>query len=121
VKKQNKKVEKKINKKSLLKKFLNIPRSSPPIFYSKEMNFLNKLILRYSEDFINVLTFDKKFDSLAILLVGYYQSTLDLKFRNFKYEADSSRYKKIEIFNESFGEDFNKEKKPKTIRQFLNG
>ena len=43
---------KKLNKKNLLKKFLEIPRSASRDFYSREMKMLNSLIERYSEEFV---------------------------------------------------------------------
>ena len=58
----------KINKKDILAKLTLIPIKDKRLFYMREMNFLNILCERYSLEFMNVLTFDKKLDSLAYLV-----------------------------------------------------
>ena len=112
---------KKINKRNLLKRFLEIPRSASRDFYCREMKMLNSLIERYSEEFIFKLNFAKKFDSMAVIICDAFKTELDKKFRNFNYEIDYSKYKTFELSPIKFGEDSVIKKKTKTIRNFLNG
>jgi hypothetical protein len=111
----------KINKKLLLRKFVNIPEKGSRLFYMKEMTLLNALIERYSEEFVLALKFPKKYDSMAIIICESYKSEIDRKFRDFNYRADKSKYIDILISDIKSGEDFNIVFKPKTIRDFLNG
>jgi hypothetical protein len=111
----------KINKRKILQSLIEIPKGSKREIYSREMKLLNDLISRYSEDFVSILKFDKKFDSIAILLCDSFKYELDKRFRNFNYVVDFSRYEKYSICETKFGEDFPQVLKPKTIRDFLNG
>ena len=111
----------KINKRIILKKLVEFPSKGSRIFFSKEMKMLNLLIERYSEEFVEALVFDKKYESIAILLCDSFKQELDRRFRCFKYKIDYSKYDAHEISNEKFGEDLNLNKKPKTVRDFLNG
>lgn len=111
----------KINKRTILKKLVEFPSKGSRIFFSKEMKMLNLLIERYSEDFVQALTLDKKYDSIAVLLCDSFKQELDRRFRCFKYEIDHSKYNTHKIMEEKFGEDLKVEKKLKTVRDFLNG
>lgn len=110
----------KFNKKKLLFNLIEVPPRSKMQFYAKEMKLLNDLIDRYSEEFISVLTLPQKYDSIAMLLCPSYKKELDTKFRNFNYIIDDSKYEKFTLEKKS-GEDIVIKKKPKTIRDFLNG
>ncbi len=112
---------KKLNKRNLLKKFLEIPKSASRDFYCKEMKMLNALIERYSEEFVNKLLFAKKFDSMAVIICDAFKHELDKKFRNFNYEIDYSKYETFNLNSFKCGEDLILKKKTKTIRDFLNG
>ena len=112
---------KKLNKRNLLRKFLEIPRSASRDFYSREMKMLNSLIERYSEDFVSKLNFAKKFDSMAIVICDAFKIELDKKFRNFNYEIDYSKYDVYKVDAVKHGKDSVVKKKIKTIRDFLNG
>lgn len=110
----------KINKKILLKKFVEIPAKGSRLFYMKEMTLLNALIQRYSEEFVLVLKLQKKYDSIAIILCDSYKEQLDRKFKNFNYKIDSSKYEEIILQEEKSGIDIHINLKPKTIKHFLN-
>jgi len=112
---------KKLNKRNLLKKFLEIPRSASRDFYSREMKMLNSLIERYSEEFVFKLNFAKKFDSMAVIICDAFKLELDRKFRNFNYEIDFSKYETYKVDANKHGQDLIVKKKVKTIRDFLNG
>jgi hypothetical protein len=109
-----------LNKKSILKNLIIIPRGSKREVYAREMKLLNDLIARYSEDFICVLTLKEKYDSIAVILSESYKKELDLKFSNFNYKIDVDKYASP-LLSEKIGEDIQVFIKPKTIRNFLNG
>ena len=111
----------KLNKKLLLKKFVNIPQKGSRLFYMKEMTLLNSLIERYSEEFVLALKFPKKYDSMAIIICESYRDQIDKKYKDFTYRTDTSMYEDVPILDKKSGEDFNLTNKPKTIRDFLNG
>jgi glutathione peroxidase-family protein len=111
----------KLKKKEILDKFILIPKSQKRDFYCREFKLLNLLIERYSEDFIKVLTFPKKYDSMAIILSDGFKKTLDLKFKAFSYKTNDSNYESIPLFENKSGEDSTVKPRLKTIREFLNG
>lgn len=111
----------KVNKKQLLKKFLDFPKNSRREFFSKEMKLLNDLISRYSIEFISLLSLSKKYDSIAVILSDSFKPEIDKKFREFNYKINTSLYEQINLNNIKSGEDLFTDRKPKTIRGFLNG
>jgi hypothetical protein len=109
----------KINKKNILSRLTLVPTKDKRLFYMREMKMLNDLCERYSLEFMNEVSFDKKFDSLAYLVSDKLKETLDKKFRAFNFKVDLSQYEHYDI-GEKVGEDGSVEKKVKTIKQFLN-
>jgi len=109
----------KINKRKIILRLLNEPSSSKRMFYAREMKLLNDLCNRYSLEFMNVVTFWKKLDSLAYLLSPKLKDTMDKKWRAFNYKLDKNRYDTYTI-GEKCGEDKNLKKQIKTTRDFLN-
>lgn len=85
----------------------------------REMKFLNILCERYSLEFMNIVTFDKKFDSLAYLVSEKLKDTLDRKYRAFNFKVDFSKYVTYNI-GDKVGEDRELQSKLKTIKDFLN-
>ena len=85
----------------------------------REMKFLNDLSSRYSLEFLGVVTFSKKFKSLAYLVSPKLKDTMDIKWRAFNYKVDNSKYKEYNI-GEKTGEDKNINKTIKTTKDFLN-
>lgn len=112
---------KKLNKRNLLKKFIEIPRAASRDFYCREMKMLNSLIEKYSEEFVSKLNFAKKFDSMAVIMCEAFKTELDRKFRNFNYEIDFSKYETFKVDQIKHGSDSAVKRKIKTIRDFLNG
>lgn len=114
-----KKTQKKINKRSIIGRLLNIPDKNKRVFYAREMKMLNSLCDRYSLEFMDIVDFGKKFDSLAYITSYKLKSTLDQKFRAFNYRFDKSKYPEYNI-GEKVGEDKKIIKKKKTTKDFLN-
>ena len=89
------------------------------MFYAREMKLLNDLCNRYSLEFMNVVTFWKKLDSLAYLLSPKLKDTMDIKWRAFNYKLDKSKYDDYNI-GEKVGEDRDLLKETRTTKDFLN-
>jgi hypothetical protein len=69
---------------------------------------------------MNIVSFDKKFDSLAYIVCDKLQETMDQKFRAFNFKVDTSKYSVYDI-GEKVGEDAKVEKKIKSLKNFLDG
>jgi hypothetical protein len=112
--------QKKLNKKDIVSKFVEVPLKSRREFWQREYVLLNRLIERYSIEFLKDTTFTFKGESLAILFADKILKDLDSRFRIYKSDLQS----KPEII--VLKDDPNVEKrhiarKPKTIKDFLNG
>ena len=80
---------------------------------------LNDLCERYSLEFMNIVDFGKKLDSLAYLVSEKLKGRLDEKFRAFNFKVDLSKYQVYDI-GKKVGEDATINKKHKTVRDFLD-
>ena len=109
----------KINKRKIILRLLEEPKTSKRMFYAREMKLLNDLCNRYSLEFMNVVTFWKKLDSLTYLLSPKLRDTMDKKWRAFNYKLDKSKYDEYNI-GEKTGEDREIKKEIKTTKDFLN-
>ena len=109
----------KINKRKIIQRLLEQPVSSKRMFYAREMKLLNDLCNRYSLEFMNVVTFNKKINSFALLLSIKLKDTMDKKWRAFNYKLDKNKYKEYNI-GEKSGEDKELKKPNKTTKDFLN-
>ncbi len=108
-----------LNKREILFRLLEVPEKGRRPFFAREMKMLNDLCDRYSQDFMSIVSFDKKFDSLAYLVSDKLKGTLDEKFRAFNFKVDLSKYKTYDI-GDKVGEDLNLPRKIKTIKDFLH-
>ena len=107
------------NKREILFRLLDVPAKGRRPFFAREMKMLNDLCERYSLEFMNIVDFGKKFDSLAYLVSDKLKDTLDQKFRAFNFKVDLSKYAAYDIGTKT-GEDAVINKANKTIRDFLN-
>ena len=114
-----KKAKKKINKKNILARLTLVPTKDKRLFYMREMKILNNLCERYSEEFMNIVSFDKKFDSLSYIVCDKLKLKMDLKFAAFNFKIDFSKYESYTI-GDKVGIDAEVNKKKKTTKQFLN-
>lgn len=117
--KKKKEAKSEINKTKILNRLLDTPKANKRVFYMREMKLLNVLCERYSLEFMNVLTFSKKVDSLRYFTSPKLKQTLDQKFRAFNYCVDNSKYVEYDL-GEKVGEDKPISTKNKTIKDFLN-
>ena len=103
----------------MLARLVEIPEKNKRFFYAREMKMLNDLCDRYSEGFMMIVSFDKKFDSLAYLVSPKLKDLLDQKFRAFNYVVDKSKYPEYNL-GEKTGKDIITKKNKKTTKDFLN-
>jgi len=113
------KPEKKINKREILFRLVEKPKENKRFFFMREMKFLNDLSSRYSLEFLGVVTFSKKFKSLAYLVSPKLKGTMDIKWRAFNYRVDKNKYQEYNI-GEKTGQDIAVKKQTKTTKDFLN-
>jgi hypothetical protein len=112
--------QKKPNKKALVAKFVEVPAKSKKEFWQREYVLLNRLIERYSIDFLKDTTFAFKGESLAILFADKILKELDSRFRIYSSDLQSKR-EIIVLKDDPSVEKRIIERKPKTIKDFLNG
>ena len=109
----------KLNKRQILEKLLIIPEKGRRPFFSREMKLLTDLCSKYSQEFMSIVSFPKKFDSLTYLISPKLTDKLDEKFRAFNFKVDFSKYPRYNI-GDKFGKDAKIKPNKKTIRDFLN-
>lgn len=108
----------KLNKKEILLRLITPPKTIKGPFWSREYKILKKLMEKYpNEEFWQKIHFEMDWDSIVILQTEYGDSLLSKKYKEFHYKIPD--HKKIELTNK-FGCDKIINKKPKTIRGFLN-
>ena len=73
-------------------RLIDIPKTQRRFFWAKEMKLFKDLEGRYSLDFLEIVTFPKKYDSLAYLVSKELQDTMNRKLRNFNFKVDFSKY-----------------------------
>jgi hypothetical protein len=109
----------KIKKKDIIFNLIDVPANGRRPFWAKEMTFLKRLEGKYPIEFLNVLKFSKKFDSLAILLTGPLAKELESRFFQFNYKPKISSTI-IPPEAEKIGGDRIIIHKAKTTKDFLN-
>lgn len=83
------------------------------------MKLLKDLEERYSLDFLEIVTFPKKYDSLAYLVSKELKDTMDRKWRNFNFKVDLSKYNPI-VLGKKTGKDYiSSDNKPKNTKELL--
>ena len=108
----------KLNKKQILLRLITPPKTIKGPFWTREYKVLKNLMSLYpDEDFWQKVHFDMGWDSIIILQSEYGRSLLDKKYKEFHFKIPE--YTKIELTNKS-NNDKILDKKPKTIRQYLN-
>lgn len=105
-------------KKKIIEKLTDPPKTQKRLFWAREIKSLNILLEAYPIDsFWKGLSFPKKLDSLILLRSGYYAGQLKKKYNRFNYKIPPN--KQIDI-KEKTGEDYIKQNKPKNIKEFLS-
>jgi len=109
----------KATKRDILERLLDIPANSKKMFFLREMKLLNNLCERYSQDFMAIVDFGRKFDSLTYLTSSKLKEPLDQKFRAFNFKVDLSKYQTYDV-GDKVGKDVTIPPKRKTIKDFLD-
>ena len=65
------------NKREILFRLLEVPDKGRRPFFAREMKMLNTLCERYSLEFMDIVSFTKKFDSLAYILSDKLKKKMD--------------------------------------------
>lgn len=110
---------KRISKTAIVHRLVQGPEKGRREFYMREMKLLNILCERYSLEFMNIVNFPQKPDSLAYFVSGKLKKVLDQKFNAFNFKVDNSRYEDYDL-GDKFGEDAVIEPKRKSIKQLLD-
>jgi hypothetical protein len=110
----------KINKRDIIKSLVEVPPKGLRPFWAKEMTLLKRLEAKYPLEFIAVLKFPKKFESLAVLLGGPLVKELESRFYQFNYQPKMSTPEKVDFGAEKYGADLTIADKPKTVKDFLD-
>jgi|TARA_R110001592_G_scaffold34211_1_gene117649 hypothetical protein len=108
-----------LNKREIIFRLIEVPDKGRRVFFAREMKMLNDLCSRYSQEFMSIVSFGKKFDSLAYLVSDKLKETLDEKFRAFNFRVDLSKYKTYDI-GDKVGPDGDVSRIKRTIKDFLN-
>ena len=103
----------------IIERLVEVPKLQKRFFWAAQMKMLKNLEERYSLDFLEIVTFPKKYDSLAYLVSEALKETMDKKWRAFYYKVDKTKYKEYNI-GEKVGEDKEIKKETKTTKDFLN-
>ena len=102
-----------------IQRLIEVPKAQKRFFWAKEMKLLKDLEARYSLDFLEIVTFPKKYDSLAYLVSKELKSTMDRKWRNFNFKVDLSKYETI-VLGEKTGKDYiPSDNKPKNTKDLF--
>ena len=100
-------------------RLVDIPKTQKKFFWAREMKLLKDLEQRYSLDFLEIVTFPKKYDSLAYLVSKELKDTMNRKWRNFNFKVDLSKYDFI-VLGEKTGKDYiPSDNKPKNTKELL--
>jgi hypothetical protein len=110
----------KINKREIIHNLVLVPNKGRRTFWAKEMTLLKRLESLYPLEFLAVLKFSKKFDSLAILLSGPLTKELKSRYYQYNYKPKSVTPQKIHLNAEKYGGDATITSKQKTVKDFLN-
>ena len=112
--------QKKINKKFIIGRLVEVPESGKRPFWQKEMTLLKKLEEKYSLEFLDVLFLPKKLKSLAILFNEDVAKDIDTRFKNFNYKPKDYSEFSCNVSENKFDKDKQYKKQTKSIKDFLN-
>lgn len=112
------------NQQILIKKFVDSSFFKNRGFWPREMKMATKLVKEYNLDFLLwvIPPYNKKIPSLAYFMADYGKQYLMEQFFNFKKETTdlSPQINNITLLESKIGEDPLIQKKPKSLKDFLN-
>lgn len=102
-----------------IERLVDIPKTQKRFFWAREMKLFKDLESRYSLDFLEIIHFPKKYDSLAYIVSKELKLTMDRKWNNFNFKINEDKYDKFSL-GEKTGEDFRqKSSKPKNTKDLF--
>ena len=108
-----------LNKRQIIQRHINVPKTSKRDFWNKEMTLLNRFLEEFPDQcFWSKVSFGEKFDSLAILASPNWKKLVKRKFLDYNYKIPD--YSPPELSDSKIGEDSNINKKKRTIKDFLS-
>ncbi len=107
------------NKRDIIFRLVEVPDKGRRPFFAREMKLLNDLCDRYSLEFMDIVDFGRKIDSMAYYTSPKLKSALDEKFRAFNFRVDLSKYQTYDI-GEKAGEDVVITPRKRTVKDFLD-
>ena len=106
------------DKKKLIERIINVPKTQKRLFWGREIKSLNELIKLYPEDkFWIGIKFPKKLDSVILLRSGYYSRELKNKYNRYNYKVPTKTDAPV---TDPCGGDYSPPSSPKTLKQFLS-
>jgi hypothetical protein len=100
-------------------RLIDVPKTQKRFFWAREMKIFKDLESRYSLDFLEIVTFPKKYDSLAYLVSKELKDTMDRKWRNFNFKVDLSKYDKYPLGEKSGKDYIHTDNKPKNTKDLF--
>jgi hypothetical protein len=112
----------KVNKKTLIHRLLLVPKKSDKFFWAKELKILNNIISEFPDQafWTKIENEIIKFEKVPSLAIHLFEQNKKIKER---YKLHFYEVKPIIndfSIGEKIGNDYRKETRPKTIKQFLS-
>lgn len=108
----------KFNKRDVIQRLIEVPKTQKRPFWAREMKMLNTLLAEFPDEvFWKKVNFRKIYDSLAYFMSYYGKKSLRKKYNEYNYKIPLVKQVKL---GEKIGEDKKIIKKYKTVRDFFN-
>ena len=102
-----------------IQRLIEVPKAQKRFFWAREMKLFKDLEVRYSLDFLEIVTFPNKYDSLAYLVSKELKETMDKKWRNFNFKVDLSKYDRYPLGEKSGKDYIYTNNKPKSTKDLF--
>ena len=108
-----------LNKRQIIQRHINEPKTNKRAFWKKEMTLLNRFLEEFPDQcFWSVVDFYQKFDSFAILASPNWKNFVRKKYLDYNYVVP--KYNAPELEEQKIGQDANIKRRKKTISDFLS-
>jgi hypothetical protein len=107
---------KKVSRRVIVARFVNIPKRTTAEFWKKELTILRQIEQRYGFKFLSEYVPVKKVETLAFYYADWKAAELEIKRNEFYYQPQPTQ--EI-VLTDKAGEDFNIKPKP-TLKEFLS-
>jgi hypothetical protein len=108
-----------LNKRQIIQRHINEPKTNKRVFWKKEMTLLNRFLTEFPDQcFWSMVDFHQKFDSLAILASPNWKKFVQKKYLEYNYTVPT--YQTPTLEKNKIGNDGNIIKNKRTIKDFLS-